>query len=809
MYPKHWRICANERPTDPGGAPSNCYPYRDLPRGRLAARSRLAAVAASVRRHDARQRGRGFRPLGACRRMTRNRLFCGAIRNSFLVIGNGSPYMSAARHKSPSGGAAIKPKRRSARSVSTGSIPSRPSRSEPSLAQSLFSEQRLWISLGLVAANLLVYGPVWHSDFVTWDDPAYVTDNLIVSAGLSWKGFLWALTTGYFTSWHPLTWLSLMLDAQIYGANPGAYHLTNLLLHIASTVLLFGVLHLMTGALGRSAFVAALFAVHPLHVESVAWISERKDVLSTLFWILTLWAYWRYARQPRLRQYLIVLLLFACGLMSKPMVVTLPFVLLLLDFWPLDRVPLGTDRHIVGHPNSREGLEEPSVLDDKRRKLLKLILEKIPLLALAVLSSIVTFVVQRKGGAVAGLEVFPLRLRVSNVLVSYVAYIANMLWPARLAAFYPYPRSIPAWRVIGGGMVVAGITAAVFWAAQRYRYLPVGWLWYLGTLVPVIGLVQVGSQSRADRYTYVPLIGLFIIVAWGAGDLLTRWRHQALALPAAAVVILACGIKARGQVSYWNDNLSFWGHSIDVTPDNYFAHNNLGLFLVSQGRVDEGISHYSEAVRIQPGFAETHNNLALALVQQGKLDEAIAHYREALHLRPGYMEAHNSLGLALVAQGKFDEAITHYQEALRIDRGFAAAHNNLANALAKQGKLNEAVAQYAEAIRLYPNFAVAHYDFGDALAEQGKVDEAIQQFLEALRLSPQRADWEYNLAVMYYRKGDTADAIHHFQAVLQINPRHQAARRALEELEKQGNETDFKQIETGSQRIEHRLRFTP
>ena len=599
-------------------------------------------------------------------------------------------------------------------------------------AESFFSGRALWITLSLIAVNVVIYAPLRHHDFINYDDPQYVSQNAPVLGGLTWHSVWWAFTTTSFSNWHPLTWISHMLDVQMFGMNPGAHHLVNLALHIANSILLLGVLYRMTGALGRSAFVAGLFAAHPLHVESVAWISERKDVLSTLFWMLTLWAYAWYVRRPRRSRYLLVVALFALGLMAKPMLVTLPFILLLLDFWPLRRVTLAP-RPVNDPIRGSRWLSLAKQLSGN----VHLVLEKLPLFALSVASSIITFIAQQRGGAIVQLGAFPWKYRAANALVTYFAYIGKMLWPARLAAFYPYGDSLPAWLVAGAALGLIGATIMVVREARPRPYLPVGWLWYLGTLVPVIGLVQVGSQSMADRYTYVPLIGLFIIVAWGVPDLLARWPHRRPVLSAAAVLtILVCAVSARGQVRYWENTNTLWEHALKVTHGNYVAHNNLGVALASQGRVDEAIAQYSEAVRLKPDFAEAYYDLGLGLASQGKVNEAIAQYSEALRLNSNYAEAHNNLGVALAGQGKISDSIAQYSEALRLKPDDAVAHNNLGNLLARQGKVDEAIAQYHEALRLKPDFAQAYYDLGLVLAGQKKVDEAIHEYREALRINP-------------------------------------------------------------------------
>jgi Flp pilus assembly protein TadD len=607
----------------------------------------------------------------------------------------------------------------------------RRARNAPSATESPpqpFERQALWVCLALVAINVAIYAPVAAHGFVNWDDPEYVSGNPMVARGLTWPGVVWAFTSAHAANWHPLTWLSHMLDVQLYGMHAGPHHITNVILHVASTVLLFGWLYRATGAIGRSVVVAALFAAHPLHVESVAWVAERKDVLSTVFWMLALWAYTAYVRRPSLGRYAAVFASIAFGLMAKPMLVTLPIVLLLVDVWPLRRVELvGFDRK-------------------ERTVWLRLALEKFPLLVLALASAVVTFAAQSQGGAVARLEAFPLRLRMGNALLSYVAYMKAMLWPVQMAVVYP-PRTTPAaWTLAAAATALVAVSVVAVHEANRRPYLLVGWLWYLGTLVPVIGLVQVGSQPMADRYTYVPLVGLFIILAWGVPDILAGWRASRVAMPAAAgLAIAACAVVARAQVRHWRDDVALWTHALDVTSPNPRAHNNLANAFDDRRLYADAIAHYREAIRLKPDFAEAHGNLANALTHEGRLDEAGLEYTAALRLNPNDAFAHNGLGSTLDEQGKVAEATAHYMEALRIAPDLAEARNNL----------------------------------GISLANQGRVDDAIREFLEAIRVKPTQADFHYNLAVMYGRKGNTAEARQHFEKALAIDPKYEAARQGL------------------------------
>ena len=653
------------------------------------------------------------------------------------------------------------------------------------------------LSAVLVAAGAFVYAPVRHHEFVNFDDPQYVSENRHVTSGLNGPALSWALTTGHASNWHPLTWLSHQLDVELFGLDPGRHHLTSVAIHLVNTLLLFGLLHGMTGALFRSAFVAALFAVHPLHVESVAWIAERKDVLSALLFLLTLRAYLAYVRRPGRSRYAAVVVLCALGLMAKPMLVTLPFVLLLLDSWPLGRVESSATWR-------------------------RLIVEKLPLVGLAAASSLVTLAVQQR--TVQSLELLPLSRRFATAALAYVWYAAKVACPSRLAVLYPYPAAVVAWQVLGAAAIVGAVSWLAWRASPRHSYLTVGWFWYVGTLVPVLGLVQVGSQPWADRYTYIPAIGLFIVVAWGAADLAAGWRHRDLLLAAAAGIVVSGGVLvARRQVGYWRNSVALWERALDVTAGNHRAESNLGHALAKQGRIEEAVTHYEAALLIKPDFPEAHNNLGLALVDQGKVSEAMTHYADAVLALPEYQEAHNNFAVALVKEGRNAEALRHFTEAVRIDPSVAVAHNNLGVALAREGRLEEAVPEFGEALRLQPgypeartNLAVAHNGLGAAVGDQGKAAEAIDHYrealhlqpdladahanlaralagkgetaeairemLEAVRLQPDEADLHYDAAVLLVRAGRTAEAVPHLRTALALVPTHTAARQALHAL---------------------------
>jgi tetratricopeptide (TPR) repeat protein len=615
-------------------------------------------------------------------------------------------------------------------------------------------------------ATLFLFWPVQNSEFINLDDDIYVYDNPQVKAGLSLNGVIWAFTTMHMGNWHPLTWLSHMLDCELYGLNPGPHHVTSLLFHIANTLLLFWVLRRMTGRLWPSSFVAALFALHPLHVESVAWVAERKDVLSTFFWMLTLWAYLHYVEEPGFTRYLLAILFFALGLLSKPMLVTLPFVLLLLDYWPLGRFSFGQGGVYSSNPNPSPSRHQGSFP-------LHLVLEKVPFFSLAAVSSVITFVAQRSAEAVQNLEWFSLEARIGNALVSYIVYIGKMIWPHPLAVLYPLPDILLMWPAAGAGLLLVCGSILVVRASRKYPYLLVGWLWYLGTLVPVIGLVQVGEQALADRYTYVPLIGLFIMIAWGLADILAGWRYRKTTLVISAVLLLSVFMVITSlQIKKWRNAVALFTHTLKVTTGNYLIYNNLGVALDNLGKTQEAIAYYTEALRINPQHAHAHYNLGSALTSLGKNQEALAHYTEALRIKPNYAAAHNNLGVILADLGKTQEAIAHYTEALRIDPHHADAHYNLGNALARQGKTSEAIAHYTEALRNKPADAEAQNNLGIALSRQGKVQEAISRYAEALRINPKYVEGHNNLGIALARQGRNEEALSHFVEALRINPNY-------------------------------------
>ena len=510
----------------------------------------------------------------------------------------------------------------------------------------------------LAAVTWIVFGQTLRYDFVNYDDPRYVYQNTRITRGISFDNVGWAFSHIHSENWHPLTTITHMLDCQLYGLKAGWHHFTNVLLHALSVVLLFVALQRMTGALWRSAFVAAVFAVHPLHVESVAWIAERKDVLSAVFFMLTLLAYSHYTRVPSIGRYLLVSVVVALGLMSKPMLVTLPFVLLLLDYWPLGRLDARRSR--------------------TARQELQLVIEKIPLIALSAVSSVVTFLAQR--GAIGWTEQLPVPARINNAIVSYVIYIRQMFWPAKLAVFYPHPEHrLRTWEISVALTALLGITAAAFALRKKAPYFITGWLWYLGMLVPVIGLVQVGWQGHADRYTYLPQLGLYIAITWAVADLTASWRLQRIALGTAAVLILGVLTWITClQTSYWRDSQTLFTHTLAVTHNNDVALNNLGILYLEKGQLDDAISKLQAAIDLRPENGPAHDNLAKALLQEGRVAEAMVHYRKFLEIEPENVEARNILGTALVQQGRATEAIAQWQEVLAIQPDNGNAASNLA-----------------------------------------------------------------------------------------------------------------------------------
>jgi tetratricopeptide (TPR) repeat protein len=660
----------------------------------------------------------------------------------------------------------------------------------------------------LAGVTWLVFGQTLGHQFVTYDDPQYVYENANVAAGLSVEGVSWAFTHKVGGNWHPLTTISHMFDCQLYGLKPNGHHFSNVLLHTIAVILLFLALRQMTGALWRSAFVAALFAIHPLHVESVAWISERKDVLSALFFILTLSAYIRYVRRPSVTSYLLLLLVFAFGLMSKPMLVTVPFVLLLLDYWPLGR--------IRGPKSAKDPARRPAT-QSEWSVISGLITEKIPLFVLSALSSAVTLLAQLY--STTAIDQLPFAWRLKNAAVSYVAYIWQMFWPVRLAAFYPHPNDrLPLWQVLLAiAFLIAVSFLAIHWRKER-PYIFTGWFWYAGMLVPVIGVVQAGEQARADRYTYLPQIGLYVLIAWAFADLMMTASRQpavqklqarglrAFREPAqrtqgrdykplyfgiAAAIIIALSWRAFVQTSYWKDTETLWNHTLAVTTDNDVAHNNLGYLSLQRGELDNAISHFETALKIRSRNAAAHynfggalieNSLANALARKGLLSEAVDHYENAVRLRPDYGDPYLNLGTVLFEQGRRDDAIAAWQKAVATQPTDAGFHTALANGFLKGGLQRDAIAEYEHAARIAPDDPVAGNNLAwllatsfDASIRDGK--RAMEFAKHAVQLSRgEDPNYLRTLAAAFAENGRFAEA-------------KETARQALQTAERRSNST--------------------
>lgn len=618
---------------------------------------------------------------------------------------------------------------------------------------------RTWLIAGvcllLALGTLLVYLPVRHHGFIALDDADYVKENRMVQSGLTWVAAKWAFTTGHSGNWHPITWLSHAIDTQLFGSGPAAPHVVNLLLHLANVVLLFWVLQRLTGSLWRSAFVATLFALHPLHVESVAWISERKDVLSAFFFLLTLHAYTSYAAAAHAgaseakRWYGIALLWFALGLMSKPMLVTLPCVLLLLDYWPLRRL-FAASGGIVP---------------------VRLLREKLPFFALSAVSCVVTLIVQARGGAVGSLANFTIEQRIGNALVAYARYVGKFFWPTDLAVLYPHPGQLPVLSVAAAALFVAGCCFAAWWWGRRFPFFAIGWFWFFGMLIPTVGLVQVGVQAMADRYTYLPSIGVFVLLAWGIGELHARWRWPKIALGvAAAAVLAACAVRTRDQLRHWQNSEALFLHTLAVTHKNYAAHNSLGHAYLELRRVDEAIAQFNRTLEICSDFPDAHNNLGTAMLQKARPGEAIAQFKKALLARPNFALARYNLGTVLLQNGRTDEAIVEFEKVVALQPDDLPTRLNLGNAYLQKGQPDTAIAQYRAALASYPVNADLHNNLGQALLQTGQANEAIVHFQTALKIDPAHANAHYVLGELCLHRAQWEEAIIHFQKTLQVQP---------------------------------------
>jgi tetratricopeptide (TPR) repeat protein len=651
--------------------------------------------------------------------------------------------------------------------------------------KSLKKENRLptYIICVLLAGVVwIAFGQTLRHDFVNYDDNDYVYENPRIIPGLSVSGIKWAFTHVHAANWHPLTTISHMLDVQLYGLQPWGHHLTNVILQATAAILLFLALRKLTLSIWPSAFVAALFAIHPLRVESVAWISERKDLLSGVFFMLTLLAYARYVRSDRDRSspYAMVVALFALGLMCKPTLVTLPFVLLLLDYWPLRRWQGAGSTELGAKGKGQNRKREAGKAGET--SLRGLLVEKIPLFALSTASCVVTLLAQhevlQKTLNITFIE------RAANAVVSYATYLGQMFYPAHLAVLYPYSKAD---LKIAGVILDLGLLFAIsvicFLWRRKYPFLTIGWLWYLGMLVPMIGIVQVGLQTHGDRYTYLPQIGLYIAVAWGAVELFKKWRvRPEIATIAASIAVIALTACTYREASFWQNGETLWKHAIENGSNSSVAHYSLGTLFLRQGQLDAALTEFEKALQINPNNAEAEMNSGVALLQKGDLDGAINHTQKALQIDPDYFEAEYNLGNLLQQRGQPDEAIPHYRKALVSKPSYPEAHNSLGVALAQKGELDAAIAEFEEALRLKPDYPEAHSDLGNALASQHKFDQAIPQHLEALRLKPNSPQARYNLGYTLLQAGRRDEAIAQFGEALRLNSNYTEARNRLREL---------------------------
>jgi protein O-mannosyl-transferase len=578
------------------------------------------------------------------------------------------------------------------------------------------------IALSLIIATAIVYWPALNHQFINYDDPAYVTQNRYVRMGLTYEAIQWAFTTVHMGNWNPLTWLSHMLDYQMYGLNPKGHHLTNIILHILNTLALFALLNRLTGRLWRSALVAAIFALHPLHVESVAWVSERKDVLSTLFFFGTILAYVFYVQKPTRGHYAAVIVLFVFGLMAKPMLVTLPCVLLLLDYWPLQRLTFGRWR--FSNPSTKvQHHSIPGISSNARP-----FAEKVPLFILSAVFCILTIYAQRAERALISTQDYPVMVRISNALLAYINYLWKTFWPSNLAVIYPLPEYVPVFHSILALLFLVGISLLFLRSSRRGPFLLVGWLWFIGTLVPVIGLIQVELQAMADRYTYISSVGVYLLVICGVAEMTGKWRYRTIFASLSSFVVLGLlAFATSTQLTFWENSLTLFTHTLRVTNKNYIAHTNLGDALDKYGRYNEAMYHYGEALRIKPNDAFPYYKLATDLEVVGRTEDALRYYRKSLQIDPNNSRVHSNFGVALIRQGNVAEAKRHFAEALRLDPDLGDAHYNLGLALSSEGKIEEAISHYYEALRRNPSDSEIKMILEKALDDLAKQKNNVQR----------------------------------------------------------------------------------
>lgn len=620
------------------------------------------------------------------------------------------------------------------------------------------------IIIALIVGILIVYWQLQYFDFIDYDDQTYITQNYQIQSGLTLKTIIYSFTDTRISNWHPLTMLSHALDWQLFGNRSGGHHWTNLILHIFNTILLFLLLNAMTGAVWRSALVAALFAIHPINVESVAWVAERKNVLSTFFWFLTMLFYVWYCRKPGWKRYVPVFLCFILGLMSKPMPVTLPFVLLLMDYWPLNRLKInrGSDASATS--------EVP--LKVKAVKWTVLLWEKIPLFMLTIISAVLTICAAKSYGTIAHFGAIPLSKRIFNAAVSYVIYLEKMFWPVDLAIFYPL-REISMQQAFLAAFFLFGITGICIRYYRKYPYLSVGWFWYLGTLVPVIGIVQVGSQAMADRYAYVTFIGLFIALAWLLADLMRTRILQIIAIISMILVLAGLSITTFHQTAYWKNSFVLFEKALHITDKNFLAHVVLGNELLKQDKVDEGIKHFMASININPQNPANYMGLVglgHAYSLKSRNEEAIAAFKQALAINPNLDEAYYRIGTVLSQLGRLDESITAYLNAIELYPNNPLYHISLGNSYIAQGNADGAIKEFQAVLRIQPSNVVAHNNLGMLYMNQGKTDEAMKHFQEAIKIQPHFANAHYRLSILLKQKGLNEKALYHLNEAVKINP---------------------------------------
>jgi protein O-mannosyl-transferase len=634
------------------------------------------------------------------------------------------------------------------------------------------AKQKLIVYVVLTVVTLAVLGQVRQYDFVNYDDDVYITENSDIKSGITPGGLSWAFGTKYFGLWNPLVWISFMLDYQLYGLNAGGYHLTNLLLHILSTLLLFWLFNRMTGAIWRSAFVAAFFAIHPLHVESVAWIAERKDVLSAFFWMLTLCLYVYYTEKPAVKRYLLVLLCFVFALMSKPMVVTLPIVMLLLDYWPLSRlqsqkietkteaVPvaasIGKKKNKLKKEDLKENISPPVVRKLSELKIggiipLWQLREKTPFFILSTIVSVIALYIPKN----SSYQVIPWDTRITNVPVSFLTYLEKTFFPHDMAIFYPLTAQIPAWQVMGATLLIVIISASVIVLAKRLPYLFVGWLWYAMTIIPVIGIIQIGRHLVADRYHYLPSIGIAVVLAWGIPSLIkSEEARKKILFPAGIAVLAVLAVLTWRQCGYWKNSIELWNHALQVTENNDYAHNNLGTALSDEGKIEEAIDHYNKAIALTPDDADFNNNRGNAYARTGKYQLAIADLNKAISLNPEYMKAYINRGNAYAGDGQYPLAIEDYNQAIRLKPDSADAYYNRGSTYSEAGQYQRAIEDFSETLRLNPDYIKAYTNRGAAYAALGQFQRAVEDYSEAIRMKRDNLVAYYNRAIVYLEHGN-------------------------------------------------------